>query len=423
MCCVQWSGEVLSRSSPSPPPHTLPPLPPRGGTREGEIASISSTRHPPFHPPSPTPTWAEVARGEQGIGGARSQPPQPAASNSTPASPSTNTGSNPLPPPSAYSQYMAWVRCRREGIPARLVLETDGTTEDVCLWFRPTAIGGNSAANVPTHAWHSGKRRRERARRVRRQEERRREAEERCQPPAVPTPGVAAMTATVPSFSPRDAPPPTETLFPQSTKTLPARAHMLRVRPLPTKQAKAVLTASRASKRAAVLAKKRGTVRRSTSSSREADEYDAPALDNLREAEEKSSFNLTIECSLQLLPSTPPSASTPVSATPTPLMREDHGGVVLETTFCCSSPPPPPPSCSTPTPPSSTTLASATTPPPPLPMSSRFPRYFRKVVCQECFYWAHDYRYYHCMFCHTNGPPKEEVKLNNIKIYAVSTWK
>jgi hypothetical protein len=53
-------------------------------------------------------------------------------------------------------------------------------------------------------------------------------------------------------------------------------------------------------------------------------------------------------------------------------------------------------------------------------MSSRFPRYFRKVVCQECFYWAHDYRYYHCMFCHTNGPPKEEVKLNNIKIYAVS---
>jgi hypothetical protein len=52
-------------------------------------------------------------------------------------------------------------------------------------------------------------------------------------------------------------------------------------------------------------------------------------------------------------------------------------------------------------------------------MSSNFPRYCRKVLCQECFYYDHDYRYYHCMNCHTNGPPSEAVKLANIKKYAI----
>jgi len=52
--------------------------------------------------------------------------------------------------------------------------------------------------------------------------------------------------------------------------TLPSRASTLRARPLPTKRAKANLIASRASNRAAVLTKRHGTIRRSTSSQKEA---------------------------------------------------------------------------------------------------------------------------------------------------------
>jgi len=122
--------------------------------------SSNSTRRLP--PPHPSPTWADAARGRDQ---ARAQ--LPAASNdSTPARPA-HTYAGSLPPPSAHSQYMAWVRCRRWGIPAKLVLETDGCTEEVTLWFHSTAAGGDSsAANTAAHAHPSGKRRRERARRV-----------------------------------------------------------------------------------------------------------------------------------------------------------------------------------------------------------------------------------------------------------------
>ena len=141
-CAVYIGRERLSARALQP--HTLPPLPLVGGSREGEMASSSSTRHPP--PPSPSPTWAEVARGGSSRGGESDQ---------------TRGSSPPLPPPSAYTQYVAWVHCRREGIPARLVLETDGRTEDICLWFRSTATGGISAADVATHAQYSGKKRQE----------------------------------------------------------------------------------------------------------------------------------------------------------------------------------------------------------------------------------------------------------------------
>jgi len=63
--------------------------------------------------PPPSPSWAEVAGG----GGV-----------------------------SATSQFEAWLRCRQEGCPAKLVLETDGDSEEVCLWFRRTACAPTEAA-------------------------------------------------------------------------------------------------------------------------------------------------------------------------------------------------------------------------------------------------------------------------------------
>ena len=213
----------------------------------------------------------------------------PVTTSSTPAHPShTYTSSPPLLPPSAYTQYMAWVHCRRDGIPARLVLETDGKTEDICLWFQHSAVSSDSATDVATHVQQSGKRRRERARRKRRREERRRESEEGVSSPAASTYDVTVMTATVPSVSPQEALPLTDTPSPSLVNIPSARAHVLKARPLPIKRVKASLTASRASKRAAVLAKKRGTVmtaRRSTSLPREADEDEATAMETLRDAE------------------------------------------------------------------------------------------------------------------------------------------
>ena len=134
------------------------------------------------------------------MGGTRGQPTlsaqEPTASSSTPARPHSRIGS--LPPPNAFTQYMMWARCRREGIPARLVLDTDGVTEEICLWFRLSAasnIGGGAADNVADPK-QTGKRRRERARRRRRQE-----GERGHSPTAMPTPGVAtgAATASFPS--------------------------------------------------------------------------------------------------------------------------------------------------------------------------------------------------------------------------------
>ena len=181
----------------SPSLHSPPPF--QWGGQGEMLTSNNSMPCPP--PPLTSPTWAEASRGE-----ARD------SNDSTPARPAhTYTGS----PPTAHSQYMAWVRCRRGGIPAKLVLDTDGCTEEVTLWFRSTAAGGKSSAadtaahtNAPAHV--SGKRRRERARRARRREERRREAAGRRPPPATPTPGMAATTATIPLPPPPETPHPTE---------------------------------------------------------------------------------------------------------------------------------------------------------------------------------------------------------------------
>ena len=100
----------------------------------------SSCHQPPprntLPPPSPA-SWAEVARGG---GGRRGQ----LASSDY----STPTPSPPLAPlsPSATSQFEAWLRCRKEGYPAKLVLETDGVSEEVSLWFRRTGHAPTEAA-------------------------------------------------------------------------------------------------------------------------------------------------------------------------------------------------------------------------------------------------------------------------------------
>jgi len=95
-------------------------------------------------PPSPSPTWAEVAGGGQRGRGVcdRGQPP-PVSSHSTPARPAYV--STP-PVPSAHTQFMAWLSCRRAGIPARLVLETDGTAEEFSFWCRPPTNGDGPPA-------------------------------------------------------------------------------------------------------------------------------------------------------------------------------------------------------------------------------------------------------------------------------------
>ena len=324
------------------------------------------------------------------MGDVRGQPPpsaqQPAANSSTPTHPPgpTNSGSTPFSPPSAYSQYMAWVSCRREGIPARLVLETDGASEEICFWFRRSADGGGYASRDAAHPPpHTGKRRRERARRRRRREERRRGAEEGQ---------LSSCTATLSSPPPPDVLPSTgnpATLLVKTATACPpttpvVRPNVLRPRPLPTKRAKAVLTASRASKRAAVLAKKRGsTASRSTPSPEKVNEDEA-APEILREDDGVTALNITLGCS-----SPPPSPPLPTSTPPSP-----------------SSPPP------------ASSPATTCPPPTPPPMSSRFPSYYRRVLCQECFYWDHDYQYYHCIECHMHGPPAN--KLFNLKKYAIT---
>jgi len=378
---------MFSSHSSTHPLH-VPPSPYRGErARRGHVRRGTGQQPPP--PPPPSPTWAEILRGGSSRGERQRSDhtqaqPTAAASNSTPAGHTqtyTDTGSNPLPPPSAHSQYLAWVCCRREGIPARLVLETDGVIEDVCLWFRPFAVG---ATDVNAHTPPSGKRRRERARRIRRREERRKETEENQLPSNTPTTGEATTAATIPSTLPPDmlpssGTPPLPETTPTSTDTPAARAHVYKARPLPAKKVKTALTASRASKRAAVLARKRGTaaVRRSTS----APDDDASTPERLRCAnDETASLEITMP-----YPSTPP----------------QH----------LSLPPPTPPMPSTP--------SFSVPPPPPPPMHSKFPTYYRRVICQECFYDDHDYRYYHCLDCHQNGPPCEEARLRNLRRFAV----
>ena len=132
-------------------------------------------------PPLPSPSWAERVRGVANRGETRAKPP---VNNSTPTHTifsSTPTGAGASSLPSAHSQFLARENCRRRGVPARLVLDTDGVTEEVSLWFRAGANVGGSTAASHAAAAHvvSGKRRRERARRRRRREERRREERQR----------------------------------------------------------------------------------------------------------------------------------------------------------------------------------------------------------------------------------------------------
>ena len=286
---------------------------------------------------------------------------------------------------------MAWVRCRREGLPAKLVLETDGSHEEVHLWFRRAVTRGEPAAAADNRQQQSGKRRRERARRTRRREERRRGERDA---PTTPVNGVPAAEIPPPPLQ------PTPSSVNTSTPLNNTKHHTPPTKPA-TRKSRAALVATRASKRAAVLAKRRGTARHSISP-----------------------------------PDVPTEAGTLLD--PPEVLREPDGEQVLNITPECSSPPPPPsPSLSPPSPPpppsyplppspqssstpSSEPSTSPPSPPPPPPMSSRFPRFYRRVICQECFYYDHDYSYYHCMNCHTNGPPSENVKLANIKNYAIS---
>ncbi len=104
----------------------------------------ASSRHHPQQlpsPPSPSPSWADVVRGGHSREGQerRGEPGRghlpPANSRSIPAH------SIPLSLPSAHAQFRAWLSCRKAGLPARLVLETDGTTEEISFWFRPSTNG------------------------------------------------------------------------------------------------------------------------------------------------------------------------------------------------------------------------------------------------------------------------------------------
>ena len=249
-----------------------------------------------------------------------------------------------------------------------------------------------------------GKRRRERARSKRRREERSKDAEGNPSAAARPTPDVVAKRATLPSTSPpaESRSPVTPLHVEESNESTGAsdpqtltqavhvtRAYVLRARPPPLKRVKAALTVSRASQRAAVLAKKRGAMTRHSTSP-------------------KDVINSEDETAPEIL-------------------RGTDGENSLDTTLCFSPPPSPPPP-SSPSPPSSPQAASSQSsptlplrapPPTPPPMSSQFPRYFRKVLCKECFVWDHDYSYYHCMNCHTYGPPKEKERIANLKRYAI----
>jgi len=202
-------------------------------------------------PPLPSPSWAERVRGVANRGETRAKPP---VNNSTPTRTifsSTPAGAGASSLPSAHSQFLAWENCRRRGVPARLVLDTDGVTEEVSLWFRAGANVGGSTAASHAAAAHvvSGKRRRERARRRRRREERRREAEENLLPPGPPTAGGNTEAPDTPPAPPREP-------SPSIVSTVRARGY--KARPLVVKRAKAALAASRASQRAAALAKRRG---------------------------------------------------------------------------------------------------------------------------------------------------------------------
>jgi len=131
--------------------------------------------------PPPSPTWAEVAGGR----GEERRRQLPAATQSTHA---------PAPrlSPCATTQFETWLRCRKEGYPAKLVLETDGTSEEVSLWFRRTARAPTEAP--PSETAPPRRRRRRPGRdRVRRQRQAERERAARSSVPPVPAEAEAGM--------------------------------------------------------------------------------------------------------------------------------------------------------------------------------------------------------------------------------------
>ena len=127
------------------------------------------------HPPSPS--WADVARGGKvrrgGPGGGQPPPTgRSSVSHSTPTPPGPtprHVGASPSSSPSASTQFEAWLRCREEGYPARLVLETDGVSEEVNLWFRKaTALSSACTAGNKVAPSRRRRKRPERDRRRRR---------------------------------------------------------------------------------------------------------------------------------------------------------------------------------------------------------------------------------------------------------------
>ena len=187
--------------------HPLPPRSPsqagverrglerRGGT-PADPRNLTSSRSLPT--PSPSQSWAEVVRGGEER---RGQPPPHSRrvvnSCSIPAHPSHTPSSSPLPSPSALDQFRAWLQCRKEGFPAKLVLETDGVEEEVHFWYRPTA----RATTTPTQPSKRMRRRSRERRRRKARAQRRKEAWSREGPQPAPGPTDPAVVGAVPSLS------------------------------------------------------------------------------------------------------------------------------------------------------------------------------------------------------------------------------
>ena len=125
-----------------------------------------------------------------------------ASGYSTPAAPPPPTQHTPSTStsPNATSQFEAWLRCRKEGVPARLVLETDGVSEEVCLWVRRTA-------RAPTEATPP-RRRRRRPGRDKERRQRRAERERAARSNAPPAPAEVAAGAAPSTADPVDLSPP-----------------------------------------------------------------------------------------------------------------------------------------------------------------------------------------------------------------------
>jgi len=142
--------------------------------------------------PPPSPTWAEVAGGGVERSG---RPAVRAASRAFSSRHAPRTA-----PPSATTQFESWLLCRRDGIPAKLVLETDGESEEVTLWFR-------RAPCAPTQP-PPPRRRRQRPRRNRERRKREAEGQKTAPAPAAAETAVVAAAASEIGASPPSGSPP-----------------------------------------------------------------------------------------------------------------------------------------------------------------------------------------------------------------------